>query len=155
MMNGALQDAIKCAIETGALSPLRDHCSDDVELEIRMAGEPFATNARSSPSVIDHMQEFGKVASAPSHDAPEVIANSERGVACWDEWASLRSGVAIRVQCTLVFDVREGLITRLAIHHDVSPVGTSTHAQRVSSGGPIARGVASHVQDHRAVPRAG
>lgn len=133
MMNEVLQDTIKCAIETGALSFLHDHFSDDVELEIRMAIEPLASVARSRPDVIDRLRDFDKVASAPGHGAPDVIANGERVVACWDEWVSLRSGASIRVQCTMVFDLREGSIARLAIHHDVSPLRTSTRAQR---GGP-------------------
>lgn len=155
MMNEALQDTIKCAIETGELSSLHDHFSDDVELKIGIAVEPLASVERCSPSGIDRLEDFGKVALAQNHVVPEVIANGERVVAFWDEWVSLRSGVAIRIQCTLVFDVREGLITRLAVHHDISPVRTSRRAPRGRSDGPIAGSVENHVQVDRAVPRTG
>jgi hypothetical protein len=51
---------------------------------------------------------------------------------------SLRSGVAIRSQGTAVFDVHNGLITRLAIHYDLSPVPASGPERRIRPHAPTA-----------------
>ena len=122
MTRQVVQDTIKSAIETGDFSALYDYLADDVELKMAMAVASPVSSERCKPSVIECLQKLGEVDMPLDHEAPEIIASGERVVAFWDEIVSLRSGVAIRVQCTLVFDVRDGLITRLAIDHDLSPV---------------------------------
>jgi hypothetical protein len=64
---------------------------------------------------------------------------------------SFRSGVAIRSQCTAVFDVHDGLITRLAIHHDLSSVHTSRPERRIRPYAPTAVSVVNPGYRNRAV----
>ena len=125
MIGQALQDAISYAVETGELSFLHAHFSDDVELRIEMAVGPIISTSQGKASAIDRLQNFGKVVVAPYDEVPEINANGDRVVACWDETVFLRSGLALGVQCALVFDVRDGSIVRVAIHHDLVPVRAS------------------------------
>ena len=141
MMRPAVQDTIKSAVETGDLSSLYDYFADDVELRMAMAVGSSVSGERSKRSVIDHLQKLGEVDLRPHHEAPGLLAEGDRVVAFWDESVPLRSGVAIRSQCTLVFDVRDGLITRLAIHHDLSPVNENRPGRRARSDAPSAASV--------------
>jgi len=156
MMRQAVQDTIKRAVETGDFSSLYDCFADDVELEIAMAVVSPASSDRCKASVINCLQNLGEVHFLPEYEGPEFFANGERVVAFWDERVSLRSGVTIRSECTLVFDVRDGLITRLAIHHDLSPVRASAPERQVRPDAPTAESVVNHGQRNRvARPRAG
>lgn len=150
MISQAVQDTIKRAIEAGDFSSLYDYFADDVELRIAMAVGSSVSDECCKRSVVDRLRKLGKVALSPDDEAPEFVANGERIVAFWDESVSLRSGVAIRSQCTLVFDVHDGLITRLAIHHDLSPVRASGGEPRVGSDAPAAVSVVNHAQRNHA-----
>jgi len=156
MMTQSVQDTIKGAIETGDFSSLYDYFADDVELKIAMAVGSPVSDERCKPSVIDCLQKLGDVDLPPDREAPEFVANGDRVVAFWDECVSLRSGVAIRSQCTLVFDFHDGLITQLAIHHDLSSAWASRLERRVGPDAATTRSVVNHRQRNRAVgPRAG
>jgi len=155
-MSQAVQDTIKIAIETGDLGPLYDYFADDVALKIAMAVGSPVSDERGKRSVIDCLQKLGEADEPPDQEAPEFIANGERVVAFWDESVALRSGVAIRVQCTLVFDVRDGLITRFAIHHDLSPVRAGGPGPRHRPDSPTAGSAVNGGQRNRAAgPPAG
>jgi ketosteroid isomerase-like protein len=145
MISQVVQDAIKNAIDTGDFSPLYDYFADDVELRIAMAVGSSISDERSKRSVIDCLQKLAEVDLPLDDQAPEFVANGKRIVAFWDESLPLRSGLAMRDQCTLVFDVNDGLITRLAIHHDLSPALTTKSEPRVGrealTAGPVVNGV--------------
>jgi ketosteroid isomerase-like protein len=152
MISQAVHDAIKRAIDAGDFRSLHDYFADDVELKIAMAvGSPGADEHCKRP-VIEYLQKLGDFDTPPDGEPPEFFANGDRVVAFWDESVLLKSGVAIRSQCTLVFDVRDGLITRLAIHHDLSPVRPGRPERRARP--EVAGSTVHHGQRTRAVGRA-
>ena len=114
-----------------------------------MAVGPPVPGERSKRCVIDRLQRLGSV--PPDHEAPEFVVNGERIVAFWDESVSLRGGLAIRSQCTLVFDIHDGLITRFAIHHDLSPARVGMPERRIEPHAPLAGAVANRAQRSQAV----
>ena len=152
MMTQGVKDTIKSAIKTGDFSSLYDYFADDVHLSIAMAvSSPVVPNGRCKQSVIDCLRKLGDIELPSNREAPEFFANGDRVVAYWDESVSLRSGVAIRSQCTLVFDFNKGLISRLAIHHDLSSAWEITPERRDLPAVPAAAPVVKHRQHNRAV----
>ena len=148
MISHDVQDTIRGAIASGDLSSLHGYFADDVELKIAMAVGPPVPGERSKRSVIDRLQGLANV--PPNHGAPEFVANGERVVAFWDESILLRSGLAIRSQCTLVFDIRDGLIARFAIHHDLSPAPAGMPERRIEPHAPSAGAAADRAHRSQA-----
>ena len=157
MMTQGVKDTIKSAIKMGDFSSLYDYFADDVHLSIAMAvSSPVVSNERCKQSAIDCLRKLGDIELPSNREAPEFFANGDRVVAYWDESVSLRSGVAIRSQCTLVFDFDKGLISRLAIHHDLSSAWESTPESGDLPAAPMAAPVVKPRHRNRAVePRAG
>jgi ketosteroid isomerase-like protein len=148
MISHEVQDAIRDAIASGDLCSLHGYFADDVELGIAMAVGPPVPGARSKRSVIDRLQRLASV--PPDHEAPEFVVNGERIVAFWDESFSFRSGLVMRSQCTLVFDIRDGLIARFAIHHDLSPARAAMPERRIERHPRSAGTVANRMQRSQA-----
>ena len=151
MISQAVQDAIKNAVETGDFRSLRGCLADDVELRIALAAGSAVAEEAGMRSAVDCLQKLAQAESLADDEGPEIVANGERIVAFWDENVSLRSGVAIRGQSTLVFDVHDGLITRLAIHHDLSLAPASMPGRRVGPDAPAAGSAVKHAQRNHAV----
>ena len=148
MISHDVQDTIRAAVASGDLRSLHGCFADDVELKIAMAVGPPVPGARGKRSVIDRLQRLGNV--PPNHEAPEFVANGERMVAFWDESVLLRSGLTIRSQCTLVFDIHYGSITRFAIHHDLSLARAGMPERRVEPHAPSAGAVTNRAQRSQA-----
>jgi hypothetical protein len=122
MMDHNLQDLMRRVTETENFRPLFAHFSDNVELRVTMA---LASSARSErrgkPSVIRHLQ-VARHAVQPRIEEPiEFFVDGERFVACHDKSVAAAVGLNLRCERTLVFDVHEGFVTRIAIHYELSP----------------------------------
>jgi ketosteroid isomerase-like protein len=132
----AVEDVIKRAIETGDVGALDACFADDMEFEVALAlGTAAPGRCASEP-----LRQLERIDLPHGDSAPEFFVDGERIVAFWDERVSLRTGVAIRSQSTLVFDVRDGLITRLAIHHDLAPASAGRPERTLRSApAPVAR----------------
>jgi ketosteroid isomerase-like protein len=123
MISQALQATIERVVETADFRPLFDAFADDIELRVAIAlRAPVCDERRGKKSVIGHLQKIGNADSPPSDNPPDFFASGERVVAFRDECFAIGGGLTLRSECALVFDVREGSITRLGIHHELSPV---------------------------------
>jgi hypothetical protein len=147
MVSQVVQQAIKRAIVSGNFSPLYNSFADDAELRMAMTAGSSISNERGQRSVVARLRSLVEGDLSPANEAPEFFADGERIVAYWDEIVSLRSGMAIRDQCTLVFDVRDGLIIRLAINHDLSPASADTFERRTGSTAASAVNLAGRDQE--------
>ena len=118
-MNGrAVRQAVERALELSDLSYLDDYFAEDVELRVGLAVGPSLSACRGKQIVASRLAQ---AADELMPAVPEFTATGERVVALCDERVSLRSGLVINVQSALVLDIENGLITRLAIHHDIAP----------------------------------
>ena len=123
MISQAVQDAIEQVTETANFGALFDHFADDIELRVAIAvGSSVYNEHRGKRSVISYLQNVGE-ADAPRIDEPlDFFASGDRIVAFRDERFAIGTGLTVHSECALVFDVHDGLITRLGIHYELSPV---------------------------------
>ena len=122
MIDQSLQDLMKQVAETANFHSLFDRFSDDVELRMSMAVTlSTCRGQRGRESVIRHLQNAGDADGPRINEPIEVFADSERFVVCHDAGVAIAAGLNVRCERTLVFDVHEGLITRIAIHHELLP----------------------------------
>lgn len=122
MIDQSLQDLMKQAAETANVRSLFDRFSDDVELRMTMAVTlSTCEGQRGRESVIRHLQNAGDADGPRIKEPIEVFADSERFVVCQDVGIAFAAGLNVRCERTLVFDVHEGFITRIAIHHELFP----------------------------------
>jgi ketosteroid isomerase-like protein len=135
-MSQAVADMIRKAIDTGDLGALDGCFADDMEFEVALAlGRAVPGRCASEPP-----RQFERIDLPRGDSAPEFFVGAGRIVAFWDERVALRTGIAIRSRSTLVFDVRDGLITRLAIHHDLTPASARRPERSLRSApAPVAR----------------
>jgi hypothetical protein len=120
MMNRTLQDTIKQAADTNDFRSIFDRLANDVELQVTVDIAPSAHRVRRGrQSVMDQLQSRDGVAAISS--PLEFFAEGSRFVACSDETFAIGSGVSMRSERTVVVDVRNGTITRIGIHYDVTP----------------------------------
>jgi len=121
-MNHNLQDLMRRVTATENFRPLFAHFSDNVELRVTMA---LASSARSErrgkSSVIRHLQAAGHAVQPPIEEPIEFFVDGERFVACHDKSTATAFGLNLRCERTVVFDVHEGFVSRIAIHYELSP----------------------------------
>lgn len=121
MRSEGLDESIRTAAETAKFDRLFDHFADDIELRIAVATPSPASEWRHGrPSVIARLQRlYGN--GAPTGEGPvDVYSSGERVVACRNASFAIAGGLTIRDECALVFDIRDGLIDRLVIQHELS-----------------------------------
>ena len=128
MNERAVRLAIERTLEVGDLSYLDDYLAEDVELRVGFGVGTSISACRGKRVVASRLAQ---AADEIMPAVPEFAATGERVVALCDERVPLRSGLAMNVQSALVLDIENGLITRLAIHHDIAP----SHAS-VERAGP-------------------
>ena len=122
MIDQSLQALMKQVAETANFHSLFDRFSDDVELRMTMAVTlSTCKGQRGRESVIRHLQNAGDADGPRVNEPIEVFADSERFVVCHDASVAIAAGLNVRCERTLVFDVHEGLVTRIAIHHELLP----------------------------------
>ena len=122
MIEHDLQHLMRQVAETADFRTLFDWFSDDVELRTTMAvTSSTGHERRGRESVIHQLQNLRNAAKSRTEDPIEFFAGSERFVACHDEAVAIAAGLDLRCERTLVFDVHHGLITRIAIHYELSP----------------------------------
>jgi hypothetical protein len=123
MISQAVQNAIREATESADFRPLFDHFADDVELGITIVGgSGVSERYRGKRSVIDRLRSIAHGESRPIDEFPDLFASGERIVAFRDQRLAVGIGLTIHSECVLVFDVHDGLITRLSISHELSTV---------------------------------
>ncbi|HEX4882708.1 MAG TPA: hypothetical protein VFX05_01135 [Casimicrobiaceae bacterium] len=117
-----VQEAVRHAVERGELAPLFDHFTDDVEVAVTLNLPASAhRTCRGRQSAIVSLGASDD-ARRPPRAAQDVFGNDERIVALLDQGLATGPGLAVRSECVLVLDLRDGAIARLAIHHELFPV---------------------------------
>jgi hypothetical protein len=119
-MDLSLLDVIRVAARTGDFRPVFDYLAEDVEfsiaIELRL---PTRTEIRGRQSVIRHLQSLDAMEPPMQEEPVDVFSAGERIVACRNASVAIQTGMSIDSECTLVFDVCNGLIARLAIQHEL------------------------------------
>jgi len=121
MDSKGLHDAIRIAAETGRFDPLFGYFADDIELRISVALQsPASESRRGRRSVIGHLQRLHSSGSLTSEEPVDVFSSGNRIVACRYASVAIAGGLTVRDECALLFDIRDGLIEHLGIHHELS-----------------------------------
>jgi hypothetical protein len=97
------------------------------------AGSPGYSEHRGKRSVISHLQSVAEADPPRIDQTPDFFASGDRIVAIRDARFAIGSGLTVRSECALVFDVYNGLITRLGIHYELSPVVETLPSAKVSA----------------------
>ena len=133
MISLAVRDAIEEVAETANFDALSDLFADDIELTVAVAvGPPGHSEHRGKRSVISHLQSAAKADAPPFDETTDFFASGDRIVAIRDARFAIGSGLTVRSECALVFDVHNGLITRLGIHYELSPIAETPLRAKVS-----------------------
>jgi ketosteroid isomerase-like protein len=121
MISEDMHDAIRIAAEAADFRPLFDYLADDVELTVSIPVQaPVSIERRGRQSVIRHLRGFEEADTPRKKNAADVFGAGERIVAFRDMSLTIGGALRVRSECALVFDVRDGVITRLAINHELS-----------------------------------
>jgi len=121
MDNRGLHEAITIVAETGSFDPLFSYFADDIELRISVALQSPATESRRGrSSVIRRLQRLYGGDSPTTEEPVDVFSSGNRIVACRYASVAIAGGLAIRDECALLFDISNGLIEYLGIHHELS-----------------------------------
>jgi ketosteroid isomerase-like protein len=122
MISQAIQDAIRRAAESSDFRALFDHVADDVELSIAVtAGPRGVRQCRGKRCVIDRLFDIGDAGWRAARRV-EFVVHDDRVVALRDEPIVVPTGLLLRCECAMVFDVHDGAITHIALNHELSPV---------------------------------
>jgi len=137
-----VQDAIVEVVESADFRPLFAHLADDVELRVAVAASAVTHERKGRQRVLDYFTSAEPCDLVALDRSPDVFASGDRIVAFVEGSIPLGNGVTIRSGCALVFDVRDGTISRLAIHYELSPEidGRDGRAVAARDGQPIATG---------------
>jgi ketosteroid isomerase-like protein len=122
MDNHAVQDMIKEIVETSEFEPLFNYLSDDVVFKVTIPpGTPISGEFRGKQAVIDYFTSIGDIATFRQERPLEFFIRGERIVVLGDDSFTIKkSGGTARSEYALVFDIRDGLITRFLIIQDLS-----------------------------------
>jgi hypothetical protein len=124
MESKSLHDAIRVAADTANFEPLFGYFADDIELRISIALQPPATEQRRGRlAVIRHLQRRYGVDSPASEESVDLFGSDGRIVACRSVSVAVAGGLTVRNDCALVFDIGDGMVRHLAIHHEFSGKG--------------------------------
>ena len=115
--------AVKGAIDrlvSGALAPLIELLANDVEFEVASGGEaPECRKHSGQQAVADYFDGLGDLPAFWRMD--EFSANGGRVIAWGDESFTVEGcGLEGETEFALVFDLRQGRITRLLVIEDLS-----------------------------------
>ena len=121
---------------SGDFSHVSDYLAEDVQFSVSIAvRSPTRKELHGRESVIAHLRNLDGRDSSKIDEAVDVFAGGERIVATRNVIVAVGANTSLRNECTLVFDVRDGLIRRLALHHELSNAAESR-----STASPPARG---------------
>jgi hypothetical protein len=122
MISQSIQDAIRRAAESSDFRALFDHLADDVQLNITvMAGPGSTRQCRGKRCVIDRLFDIGDAGWRAARRV-EFVVHDHRVVALRDEPIVVPTGLLLRCECAMVFDVHDGAITHIALNHELSSV---------------------------------
>jgi ketosteroid isomerase-like protein len=114
--------AVRGAVDrvvAGALGPLLDLLAEDVEFEVASGGDvPGCRKDSGQQAVLDYFAALGDL---PAFWRMDYSAAGERVVA-WGEESFTVEGCELEggVEFALVFDLRDGMVTRLLVIEDLS-----------------------------------
>ena len=138
-----VQDVIRNAVLSGDLASLEAWLAEDVELNVAVTAGPAGLRDRRKAPVLERLRQLGDPNRPPDTEAASFLGNGQRIVAFWDEAVPLSTGIGLRCECTLVFDLRDGCIARLTLHHELVPVsgerGAASLAPPARDTGPASR----------------
>lgn len=125
------QSTIERIVRAGDFDALAGYLADDVEFKLTITvGSPANGEVRGKQAVIDYLTNATDADRDKEDRSPETFGSRERFVIAGDdELAITKSGVRARSEYAFVFDISDGLITRLRIHHDLSLV-VRPHSKR-------------------------
>ena len=121
MISQGLLQAIRVVGGTGNFRSVFDYFSEDVEFSVLLEfRSPTRSAIRGRQSVIRHLQNLNGTDSQMIETPVDIFGDGERIVTCRNAIGTIEAGATIGSECTLVFDIRKGLIRRLAVHHELS-----------------------------------
>jgi ketosteroid isomerase-like protein len=121
MASKDLCELIRTAAEKTDFEPLFDYFAHDIELRISIALQASASEERRGrSSVIRHLRLRYGPGFAPSEEPVDLFGSGDRVVARRAANVAIGSGLKLRDDCALVFDIVDGMIDQLAIHHELS-----------------------------------
>jgi ketosteroid isomerase-like protein len=120
-MRDLLLEALMEAARTGDFSRVLDHLAEDVEFSVSIAvRSPTKRELFGRESVIAHLRSVGGNDSPTADEAVDVFAGEERIVATGNAIVAMGDEMALSDERTLVCDLRDGLIRRLVVYHELS-----------------------------------
>lgn len=122
MTTNSLPKAIMAVADTVDFRPLFEHLADDVELRVTVAVRSAVCERHGKRSVMRHLRPSAPAEIPRVSEPPDSFADGRRIVAFREQTLSLGGSVAIHGECAFVFDVHDGLVTRLGIHHELAPL---------------------------------
>jgi ketosteroid isomerase-like protein len=130
----AVRGAVDCLV-SGALAPLHDLLAEDVEFEVASGGDaPGCRKDSGRQAVVDYFDGLGDV---PAFWRMEYSAIDGRVIAWGDESFTVKGcGLVGGTEFALVFDLRQGRVTRLLVIEDLSFIpGWDFPGASVAGGG--------------------
>jgi ketosteroid isomerase-like protein len=136
MDHAIFQSTIERIVGAGDFEALADYLADDVEFKLTITvGSPANGEVRGKQAVIDYLTNVADADGDEQDRSPETFGSHERFVIAGDDGLAItKSGVRARSEYAFVFDVSDGLITRMLIHHDLSLVVGPRRKHSVRAG---------------------
>jgi len=129
---------IRSAVESKRFRRLFHYLADDVEFNVMLvASAPSSGERRGKQAVIDYFTNAEDKPASNPRRSTDLISSDERVIVVGDHSFRLeQTGMPVRNEYAFVFDVRDGLITRLLIHQDLSgSMGTRAGIARANGHG--------------------
>jgi hypothetical protein len=116
-----LLQAIVEAARSGDLSHVVHYLAEDVQFSVSIAvRSPTKMEIHGRQSLIAHLGSLDGKESSKTDEPVEVFVGGERIVATRNATVAIGADMALGNECTLVCDLRYGLIRRLVVHHVLS-----------------------------------
>jgi hypothetical protein len=120
-VSDGLLRAIIETVRSGDFSHVLEYLAEDVQFGVSIAiRSPASVGINDRDSLIAHLQGRGGASTSKIDEAVDVFVRGERIVATRNAIVALGADTALTNECTLVCDVCDGLIRRLAVYHELS-----------------------------------
>jgi ketosteroid isomerase-like protein len=122
MENRSLHETITYVVETSDFEPLFAYLADDVVFKVTIPeGTPISGEFRGKQAVIEYFDRIGEIAEFHQEQPLELLTTENRIVLLGDDSFTIKkTGGTARSEYAIVFDLRDGLITRFLIIQDLS-----------------------------------
>jgi len=117
----SLLQASRVVAEGGDFNRLFEYLAPDVEFSVSIeVRSPTREEIRGRQSVIAHLRSINGTHSPKSEEPVDVFVGGQRIVSSRNATVAIGADFVVDSECTLVFDVHDGMISRFAIHYELS-----------------------------------